>query len=94
MPTSITGGCLCGAVRYSVSQPIEKIIACHRTHFQKVSGAGVSHNALVPTSAVTFTAGQPKMFADTAQSGNTLNRFFCAATAARRFTANAPRCPR
>ena len=77
MPNPVTGGCLCGAIRYSVSQPIEKLIACHCTHCQKVSGAGASHNALVATSAVTFTAGQPKMYADTAQSGNILNRFFC-----------------
>lgn len=77
MSDAITGGCLCGNIRYSVSAPIEKIIACHCTHCQKASGTGVSHNAVVPTSAVTFTAGKPKLFADTAQSGNILNRYFC-----------------
>jgi len=74
---AITGGCLCGNIRYSVSAPVEKIIACHCTHCQKASGAGASHNAVVPTSAVSFTAGKPKLFADTAQSGNILNRYFC-----------------
>jgi hypothetical protein len=78
MSNAITGGCLCGNIRYSVSQPVEKIIACHCTHCQKASGAGASHNALVPVSAVTFTAGKPKLFADTAQSGNILKRYFCA----------------
>ena len=77
MPNPITGGCLCGKIRYTVSQSVEKIIACHCTHCQKASGAGASHNALVPRSAVSFTAGTPKLFADTAQSGNTLNRYFC-----------------
>jgi hypothetical protein len=77
MPDPITGGCLCGAIRYSVSQALDKIIACHCTHCQKASGAGASHNAVVPTSAVTITAGKPKLFADTAQSGNILNRYFC-----------------
>ena len=78
MSNAITGGCLCGNIRYSVSQPIEKLIACHCTHCQKTSGVGVSHNAPLPSSAVTFTAGTTKLYADTAQSGNILNRYFCA----------------
>ena len=77
MTDPITGGCLCGKIRYTVSQPLQNIIACHCTHCQKVSGAGASHNALVPASAVTFTAGQPRLFEDTAQSGNLLKRYFC-----------------
>jgi hypothetical protein len=77
MSESITGGCLCGRIRYTVSQPIEKVIACHCTHCQKISGAASSHNAVVPASAFTLTAGTPKRYADTADSGNTLYRFFC-----------------
>jgi hypothetical protein len=77
MPDPINGGCLCGKIRYTVSQPLHNIIACHCTHCQKASGAGASYNALIPASAVTFTSGKPKLFADTAQSGNILNRYFC-----------------
>ncbi|MBI3372365.1 MAG: GFA family protein [Betaproteobacteria bacterium] len=77
MPEQITGGCLCGKIRYTVSQPIQNIIACHCTHCQKASGSGASYNAVVPSSAVTFTSGQPKCFEDTAQSGNILKRYFC-----------------
>ncbi len=77
MPNQITGGCLCGKIRYTVSQPLQNIIVCHCTHCQKASGSGAMHNAVVPTSAVTFTSGAPKVFADTAASGNILNRYFC-----------------
>ena len=77
MTQSVTGGCLCGAIRYSISQPVEIVSACHCTHCQKASGTGASHNALVPASAVTFTAGKPKAYKDTAESGNTLFRYFC-----------------
>jgi hypothetical protein len=77
MTQSMTGGCLCGAIRYRVSQPIEKVIACHCTHCQRISGAACSHNAALQTSAVTFTAGTPKRYVDTADSGNKLLRFFC-----------------
>ena len=77
MSDSITGGCLCGKIRYTVSQPLQNIIACHCTHCQKASGAGASYNAVVPVSAVTFTSGRPKLYEDIAQSGNILKRYFC-----------------
>ena len=77
MPEQVTGGCLCGKIRYTVSQPLQNIIACHCTHCQKASGTGASHNAIVTAGAVTFTSGQPKLFEDTAQSGNILKRYFC-----------------
>ena len=78
MDNPSTGGCLCGAIRYSISPAPTTVIACHCTHCRKISGAGSSHNAAVPTSSVTITAGKPKMFIDTAASGNRLKRFFCA----------------
>ena len=77
MTQTITGGCLCGAIRYSVGQPVENMIACHCSHCRKASGGSASYNALLPASAVTFTQGTPKMYTDTAESGNTLYRHFC-----------------
>ena len=74
----MTGGCLCGAVRYSISAPLKNVIACHCTHCRKISGAGSSHNVVVPTAAITITSGETKVYKDTAQSGNTLFRHFCA----------------
>lgn len=77
MTQEITGGCLCGQIRYTVSQPVDKIIACHCTHCQKASGAGASHNVPLPASALTITRGQPRRYDDMADSGNILWRFFC-----------------
>lgn len=77
MTDMITGGCLCGKIRYSISQVVQNIIACNCTHCQKASGSGMSHNTVVPTSAFTLMSGQPKVFADTADSGNKLFRAFC-----------------
>lgn len=77
MSKPATGGCLCGNIRYTVNQPIEKIIVCHCTNCQKASGAGATHNAVLPTACLTLTEGQPKVFADTAASGRILNRYFC-----------------
>ena len=77
MDQTLTGGCLCGAVRYSVTAPLKNVIACHCTHCRKISGAGSSHNTVVPANAFTLTAGKTKVYQDTAASGNTLYRHFC-----------------
>lgn len=76
MPT-LTGGCLCGAIRYTVDAEIKDLRACHCTHCQKASGAGGSVNAVLPSSAVKFTKGTPKRYDARADSGRTLYRFFC-----------------
>lgn len=38
----VTGGCLCGAVRYRVRRPLRPAIACHCTQCRKTSGHYVS----------------------------------------------------
>ena len=77
MATPLTGGCLCGAIRYIVSVPITELRACHCTHCQKTSGAGGSVNAPIPSTAFKLTQGTPKRYADKADSGRTFYRFFC-----------------
>jgi hypothetical protein len=73
----LTGSCLCGAIRYTISQPVTELRACHCTACQKVSGAGGTVNALLPSSAFKVTHGTPKRFTMKADSGRTLHRFFC-----------------
>ena len=38
-----TGGCLCGAIRYTITAPITELRACHCVHCQRASG---SHGTL------------------------------------------------
>ena len=38
----VTGGCLCGAVRYRARRPLRPAIACHCTQCRKTSGHYVS----------------------------------------------------
>lgn len=77
MSETLSGGCLCAAVRYEVTQALQTIIACHCTHCQKASGSGASHNAVVPATAFRLVSGQTKCYTDTAESGNRLYRHFC-----------------
>ena len=73
----LTGSCLCRGIRYEVSVPITELRQCHCTDCQKVSGAGGTVNALIPSSALRITQGEPKRFTKVADSGRTLYRFFC-----------------
>ena len=75
MPT--TGSCLCGAIRYTVSEPITELRACHCTNCQKASGASGSVNAAVKSAAFRLTQGTPKRYTAVADSGRTLHRYFC-----------------
>ena len=77
MTPPLTGGCLCGAIRYTVSVPITEARACHCTSCQKASGAAGAVNAVLPSSALVITQGQPKRYASKADSGRTLYRYFC-----------------
>lgn len=77
MPASLSGSCLCGAIRYTIDLPVTELRACHCTHCQKASGAGGSVNAVVPSAAFKITQGTPKRFDSKADSGRTLHRYFC-----------------
>ena len=77
MPEAIHGSCLCGAIQFTVGQPVTELRACHCKHCQKASGAGGSVNAVVPASAFKLTKGTPKRYAAKADSGRTLFRYFC-----------------
>ena len=74
---TLTGSCLCRAIRYEVRGPITELRACHCKDCQKASGTNGSVNAMIPTSAFTITQGTPKRYSVVAASGRTLHRFFC-----------------
>jgi hypothetical protein len=76
MPRVMTGGCLCGRVRYSAeAEPLLTLI-CHCTHCQKQSGAAFSVNVVVPRAALSI-EGEPKTFEDRGASGRPVHRRFC-----------------
>ena len=77
MTPPFTGGCLCGAIRYTVNAPVTALRACHCTHCQKTSGTGKSVNAVILSKDFALTQGAPKRYADKADSGRVLQRFFC-----------------
>jgi len=78
MPASLSGSCLCGAIRYTIGASATELRACHCTHCQKSSGAGGSVNLMLASDVFKLTQGTPRRYAAKADSGRTLYRFFCA----------------
>lgn len=77
MSETQSGGCLCGQIRYRVQGSLDKIIACHCVNCRKASGAACSHNMVLRTDQLTLEQGEPRVYEDTAASGNRLYRYFC-----------------
>jgi hypothetical protein len=72
----MTGGCLCGAVRYSVeAEPIVTAV-CHCKNCQQQSGSAFSIEFAVPSSAVSV-QGRTKTFHEKGDSGKAVERRFC-----------------
>ncbi len=77
MTTTLKGSCLCGAIRYTVHADVTELRACHCISCQKISGAGGTVNAIVPTRDFSIVQGTPKRYTKTADSGRILHRYFC-----------------
>jgi hypothetical protein len=71
--TALTGGCQCGAVRFSVSGELGRASICHCRVCQKAFGA--FYGPLVSAPGVAWTRGAPAHF----QSSNRARRGFCPA---------------
>lgn len=74
--TEYKGGCLCGKVRYELTQEPMATMVCHCTSCQKSTGTSFSIVSIVPENAVKLT-GDLKTYADTSDTGNAVNRSFC-----------------
>jgi hypothetical protein len=53
----LTGGCLCGGVRFEVTEPFERVTACHCTLCKKISGGGGTVSGRARSEAVRILAG-------------------------------------
>src|SRR6476469_11232113 len=56
--TVITGGCLCGGVRYEVSEPFVSANYCHCTRCQRRTGTAASANARTSSEAFGVVEGE------------------------------------
>lgn len=74
--SALSGGCLCGAVRYTCSAAPLIEGNCHCRDCQKVSGSAYAPTLFLPLEAVTIT-GEVKFFESIGGSGQPIRRGFC-----------------
>ena len=72
----VTGGCLCGAVRYTLTAAPVVTRQCWCRLCQYLSAGGPTNNMLVPRDALTI-AGALSDYASVADSGSVMHRHFC-----------------
>jgi hypothetical protein len=77
--TKVTGGCLCGTVRYEAEVYLQSGWFCHCRMCQKTSGAPAEIAVPVKPGTLRFTATQPKFY----RSSSFAERGFCPQCGAR-----------
>lgn len=70
---AISGGCLCGAIRYQANKPPYDAHYCHCRTCQLASGAPAIAGAFVARDALEFKKGEPKLY----RSSPVVERGFC-----------------
>jgi hypothetical protein len=70
------GGCLCGAVRFTLTSEPAVMGICHCRDCQRASGASHSTQIAVPAPGVRIQGGT-RSYASPADSGNLVTRHFC-----------------
>ena len=74
--TKITGGCLCGAVRYTAETDPANAGVCHCRDCQKFTGSAFATVVMAPKEAMTL-SGSLKTFSSVGGSGKPILRHFC-----------------
>jgi hypothetical protein len=75
--TAMTGGCLCGAVRYESDGEPVFALQCHCRDCQRSSGTAYIAAVRVPSAGFRITRGTPKRYLAKSDAGNEISRVFC-----------------
>ena len=77
MKIPLTGGCVCGAIRYECTAEPIMTFKCHCRDCQKVTGGAFAPGFLVPASAFHLTKGQLRYHFTLSAKGGKHRRGFC-----------------
>ncbi|MBA3376616.1 MAG: GFA family protein [Actinobacteria bacterium] len=84
----LTGSCLCGGVRFEVTEPFERVAACHCESCKKISGGGGTASGRVRTEAIRILAGDDLVKSFQPEEGST--KTFCSVCGSNLFGAGWP----
>ena len=76
MGKKLTGGCICGAIRYETAADPVVMVNCHCRDCQRATGSGYAPFVIVPKAAVKV-SGQPRYYKTVGASGGAVERGFC-----------------
>ena len=78
MKAPLTGGCMCGAIRYECGAEPTFMANCHCRDCQRALSSAYFPSVVVPLSAFSVIKGRPKYYVVQSDGGNTISRGFCA----------------
>jgi hypothetical protein len=77
MELPLTGGCVCGEVRYECSSAPVTMLNCHCRDCQQISGGPYTPVVVVRMADFKFTKGAPQYYSTTRLHGGENKRSFC-----------------
>jgi hypothetical protein len=73
----VDGKCHCGEIEFEAEIDPARVVVCHCTDCQVLSGTAFRTVVFTQSDALIFKKGQPKIYVKTAQSGNPRAQGFC-----------------
>ena len=77
MPVPFSGGCACGAIRYSCASKPRYMGNCHCRDCQQATGGAFFAAVVVKASDFSIQSGEPSWFEKPADRGHIMRRAFC-----------------
>jgi hypothetical protein len=84
----VTGSCLCGGVRFEVTEAFVRVSVCHCTSCKKISGGAGTVSGRAPTAAVRVVSGAEHVRTYQPEEGSA--KSFCAVCGSNLFGAGWP----
>ena len=91
MPVPFSGGCACGAIRYTCSGEPLYMGNCHCRDCQQETGSAYFAAVLVKAADFTLLSGEPTWYEKKADRGHVMRRAFCSACGSPVFLINGAR---
>lgn len=91
MPVPFSGGCLCGAIRYTCSAEPRYMGNCHCRDCQHATGSAYFAAVLVNAADFTLLRGEPTWYEKKADRGHMMRRAFCSTCGSPVFLINGAR---
>lgn len=73
----IDGACHCGSIRYEAEVDPAKVVICHCTDCQTLSGSAFRTVVQTKPGAFRLLSGTPRIYVKTSESGNKREQAFC-----------------